>query len=301
MITVILSMCLVTWFSRSQIYFDAQENSIYRRIKLVKNSWFERQYVGSFLQQKILALKWENYVKQYCGTTDGKSGLGQLALGKSYSLNDYVKYTKHIGEQLGFANGHSMFDNGCGCGAFLAAFNQTYKNVRVGGLDLSTGAIAFAKKIFPKQKRNFQVGTVEHLSFVKDASYDHAMTFATFPYVSPEIQCQAVKEMLRIVKPGGSLYIGHNLEAECSENHIGMFTLPLCFWNERCLNGVEDVQQIYYIKEKELFDEVKYCPEKTAVFIHKKGGKKKLFRDARRYSCDSKYQPSGRETFHKPA
>ncbi|KAK3743953.1 hypothetical protein QZH41_002715 [Actinostola sp. cb2023] len=203
-----------------------------------------------------------------------------------------------VAQQMNFKDGHSMFDNGCGCGAFLSAFNVTYKNVKVGGLDLSPGAIAFAKELFPGEKENFKIGTVENLSFVKDASYDHAMTFFTFPYVNPENQCKAVKEMLRIVKPGGSLYIGHNLESDCKDKkHIGIYTLPLCFWNEHCLQGRNDVQEIYYIKEKELFGVSVYCPDKSAVFVHKKGGDsgRQIPKHASKYSCNSKYPPSGRK------
>jgi len=270
-IILLVVQCLLCFLLlHSQIYLDFSENSFFRKVTLVKNSWFERQYVGSWIQQKLLALKWESYVKQYC--LEGKS----LAMAKSYTHNDYLQYVQKIGPIINFEDGHTIFDNGCGCGAFLAAFNQSYKNVQVGGLDLSPSAIRFAKEIFPDRKDAFKVGTVENLAFVQDNSYDHAMTFFTFPYVSPKHQCEAVHEMLRIVKPGGSLYIGHNLESDCSKNHIGIYTLPRCFWSEHCLNGHKEIEKIYYIKERELFGEVKYCPEKSAVFVYKKGGRKEL-------------------------
>ena len=287
MFLVLLSLLFI-FLLRSQIYLDFNENSLFRKIKLVRHGWFERQYVGSWFQQKLLALKWEGYVQQYC--QKGK----RIAMGKQYSLEDYVQYAKTIGPLMNFDNGHSIFDNGCGCGAFLSAFNQTYKNVQVGGLDLSPGAIRFAKEMFSDRRHNFQVGSVEDLSFVHDKSYDHAMTFCTFPYVNAENQCKAVHEMLRIVKPGGSLYIGHNLESDCLKEHVGIHTLPLCFWNEHCLNGHRDVQGIYYIKERELYGTVKYCPEKSAVFVYKKGGRKEIPElHSSMYKCNSQYQPFG--------
>lgn len=286
-ITVAVSLMFLV---STQIYIDLSEKSFFRKIKLVKQSWFEKQYLGSWLQNKLLSKKWESYVDMYC--RQGNS----LALGKSYTEQDYLSFTPKIGEQLNFKDGDSIFDNGCGCGAFLAAFNRSYKNVQVGGLDLSKGAIKFAKEIFPAEKKNFRVGTVEDLYFIKDKTYDHAMTFFTFPYVKPEVQCKAVKEMLRIVKPGGSLYVGHNLETGCAENHIGIYTLPLCFWNEKCLKDAKDVAQILYIKEKELFGVVKYCPEKTAVFIYKKtsSGNEKIPDHTAAYKCRSLYPPVGR-------
>ncbi|XP_031557372.1 uncharacterized protein LOC116293999 [Actinia tenebrosa] len=281
---------LLVLFVGIQIRIDLQEASLFRKVKLVKNSWFERQYVGSWIQNKLLSYKWESYVDTYCKKRKS------LAMGKSYTMEDYLQWTQKIGEQLGFQDGHSIFDNGCGCGAFLSAFNLTYKNVKAGGLDLSTGAIKFTREIFPEMKDNFKVGTVEDLSFVQDASYDHSMTFGTFPYVSPEKQCKAVKEMLRIVKPGGSLYIGHNLESDCKDKtHIGIFTLSLCFWNEQCLKDHDDIKEIYYVKERDLFGVSRYCPEKGAVFIHKKGDKAvKVPEHSYSYTCNSKYPPSGR-------
>ncbi|XP_031557253.1 uncharacterized protein LOC116293896 [Actinia tenebrosa] len=289
LLTLVIGSVLLL-FVGSQIRLDFQEASLFRKVKLVKNSWFARNYVGSWIQGKLLSLKWESYVDTYC--KKGKS----LALGKSYTEEDYLQWTPKIGEQLGFENGHSIFDNGCGCGAFLSAFNQTYENVKLGGLDLSTGAIKFAREIFPDMKDNFKVGTVEDLSFVQDASYDHSMTFFTFPYVSPEKQCKAVKEMLRVVKPGGSLYIGHNLESDCKDKtHIGIFTLPLCFWNEKCLKDQDDVKEIYYVKERDLFGISKYCPEKSAVFVYKKEAVK-VPEHSNSYTCNSKYPPSGRKS-----
>ena len=290
--TAVLAVLLLFLLS-TQIYVDLSEKSFFRKFKVVKQSWFERQYVGSWIQNKLLSMKWESYVDMYC--RKGKS----LALGKSFTEEDYLNFTPKIGQQLNFRDGESIFDNGCGCGAFLAGFNHTYKNVKVGGLDLSEGAIRFAKEIFPEREKNFKVGTVEDLSFVEDGTFDHAMTFFTFPYVSPEVQCKSVKEMLRIIKSGGSLYIGHNLEIGCKKNHIGIYTLPLCFWNEHCLRGNEDVAGVYYIRERELFGVVKYCPEKTAVFVYKKGtagsAKLKLPSHSARYECSSLYPPTGRK------
>ncbi|XP_048580477.1 uncharacterized protein LOC125561146 [Nematostella vectensis] len=287
-VSAILTLVFLIFVS-SQIRLDLEEKSFFRKIKLVKHSWFERQYVGSWIQGKLLAMKWESYVDAYC--KQGKS----LALGGGYTKDDYLDWTVEIAEQLGFKDGHSIFDNGCGCGAFLVAFNLTYNNVKVGGLDLSNGAITFAKETFPQFKDNFKVGSVEDLSFVATETFDHAMTFFTFPYVSPEVQCKAVKEMVRIVKPGGTLYVGHNLESDCFKNHIGIYTLPLCFWNEQCLAGSDDIEEIYYIKERDLFGVVKYCPEKSAVFIRKKGVEKQLKQHAGKYYCDSKFPPSGRK------
>lgn len=54
-----------------------------------------------------------------------------------------------------------------------------------------------------------------------------------------------------------------------------------------------DVEGIYYIEERELL--VKCCPEKSEVFVHKKGGDGGVtINNQTQFICDSTYQPSGR-------
>ena len=88
-----------------------------------------------------------------------------------------------------------------------------------------------------------------------------------------EMQCNLVRELLRILKPGGSLYLGHNIEEnECRVlNKYSSVALPGCYWSETCLKNRTDIAEIYYIREKDLFgdhSEIDDCY--TAVFIHKK-------------------------------
>ncbi len=87
------------------------------------------------------------------------------------------------------------------------------------------------------------------------------------------IECNLVWELLRILKPGGSMYLGHNIEEkECRLLYkYSNVALPGCYWSETCLTNRTDIALIYYIKEKDLFGahaQIDDCY--TAVFIHKK-------------------------------
>ena len=113
------------------------------------------------------------------------------------------------------------------------------------------------------------------LTFLKDGlQFAHAINYGGLKELgNKEMQCNLVRELLRILKPGGSLYLGHNIEEnECRVlNKYASVALPGCYWSETCLKNRTDIAEIYYIREKDLFgdhSEIDDCY--TAVFIHKK-------------------------------
>ena len=56
------------------------------------------------------------------------------------------------------------------------------------------------------------------LNFLKDGlQFAHAINYGGLKELgNKEMQCNLVRELLRILKPGGSLYLGHNMEEnEC--------------------------------------------------------------------------------------
>ena len=47
-----------------------------------------------------------------------------------------------------------------------------------------------------------------NLSFIPDASFDHAVSFAVMMYISDaSMACRIASELVRIVKPGGKILI----------------------------------------------------------------------------------------------
>lgn len=64
-----------------------------------------------------------------------------------------------------------------------------------------------------------------------------------------------MRELLRILKLGGLMYLGYNVEKiECKliDKFVKIFLFG-CYWLEICLKNRIDVVLIYYIKEKDLF------------------------------------------------
>lgn len=63
-------------------------------------------------------------------------------------VSDWVDYLNHITEVLELEDSDSLYEVGCGSGAFLYSYYK--RNHRVAGLDFSNDLISIAKKAMPK-------------------------------------------------------------------------------------------------------------------------------------------------------
>jgi SAM-dependent methyltransferase len=107
--------------------------------------------------------------------------------------------------RLNLQAGNSVFESGCGAGAFIDVLHRHY-SVQVAGVDFSDKLIDIARQRLPG---DFWVGDIQDLSFVKDCIYDCAVSHGVFMYLaSRESAHKAASEMVRITKPGGTIYIG---------------------------------------------------------------------------------------------
>lgn len=104
-------------------------------------------------------------------------------------------------------DGEKVFEFGCGVGAALNIIANHKKNLILGGLDISENAIEQIKKIFPQYKDNFF--TADMAGFYKqipDNYYDHCISFGALAmYLREDEMLKAIKQAVRITKPGGSL------------------------------------------------------------------------------------------------
>lgn len=172
--------------------------------------------------------------------------------------------------------GTSVFDSNTGCNEWLKLLRKKYPKLKIGGAHVDQYAVEYAKRLFNDTPGTF--GTISSdgkLNFLVDgAQFDHAINYGGLKDLGDkEMQCNLVRELLRILKPGGSLYLGHNIEEnECRIlDKYSSVALPGCYWSEMCLKNRTDIAEIYYIKEKDLFgahSQIDDCY--TAVFIHKK-------------------------------
>jgi len=161
-------------------------------------------------------------------------------------LHHYDHY--HISEQswdllvwktslpIGIRDGDTVFESGCGSGAYLHSLRKHF-DIRVSGADFSETQIKLAKKFIPDGI--FYVGDVRFLNQTETNSVNHATSFGVFFYLENYNNAEmALREMLRITKPGGSIYIGNvdDPDEVWRENRgcmgEGGFYIRKNWWNE---------------------------------------------------------------------
>jgi ubiquinone/menaquinone biosynthesis C-methylase UbiE len=108
-------------------------------------------------------------------------------------------------DQINFPKAPASFlDVGCGPGVYLSLFSHHPKveGYQFHGLDLSADMVAYAK--FSFRKTQWKQGNIYDTQY-PDASFDVIHTSFVFIHLTnPEL---ALKELYRILKPGGLLYV----------------------------------------------------------------------------------------------
>lgn len=99
----------------------------------------------------------------------------------------------------------NILDAGCGNGRNMFWFVQNGYNVN--GIDNSEVAIAEIKDRYPGQSNHFGVAAIENSGF-KDDHFDHIICSAVLHFAKSNAHFNSMlKELARILKPGGSLFI----------------------------------------------------------------------------------------------
>ena len=188
---------------------------------------------------------------------------------------------KDVGEQLGIKEKESIFINGLGCGEWLQALHTTFPNTKLYGVDADPSSVSYVSKLVNGTYEITSPYQLDKLKLTESVTFDHAIADGILSIYSPEQQCLAVKQMLPLLKPGGSMYIGRNFEdckmnsgkyiTELKRNKINL--LPRCFWSDSCLQGRPDIAEALYAYENDIYEsyinkqEISACT--TAVFIYK--------------------------------
>src|SRR5579864_706693 len=101
----------------------------------------------------------------------------------------------------------AVLDVGCGTGYFARLLARTVGPDGVAvGVDASAEMIRFASEKSTAPNCHFQIGTAESLSF-PDAHFDVVVSSLFMHHLPDDLQLTALKEMWRVLRPGGTLLI----------------------------------------------------------------------------------------------
>jgi SAM-dependent methyltransferase len=149
-----------------------------------ENIWSkEKEIVGNISLEKLL---W----------VDGfDSGAGKV------SVVDWVRFLENTSNKLDIKPHDSIFEVGCGGGAFLYYFyNLGHK---VAGIDFSTSLIQIARRAMPEM--NFEVQSAIDLSTVED--YDFVISFGVFHYFpNLEYSQMTIEKMINKANKAVAIY-----------------------------------------------------------------------------------------------
>ena len=98
-----------------------------------------------------------------------------------------------------------ILDAGCGSGRNMHWFLQNHFNIT--GIDTNEAAIQELKDKYPGLRNTFSVLPVENTGF-SDNHFDHIICSAVLHFANSTAQFKLMfAELLRVLKPGGSLFI----------------------------------------------------------------------------------------------
>jgi len=130
---------------------------------------------------------------------------------KSY-FNQYHKwgipYFQQRIKQLG-VSGQKALDAGCGVGQWALALTDVFDEVDgIDAGDIAYGILQNISERIPDYAIEFKKGKVESLPY-QDCSYDFVLCYGVIMFTNTE---QSLKEIYRVLKPGGTAYINLNAD-----------------------------------------------------------------------------------------
>ena len=107
---------------------------------------------------------------------------------------DWRIYVKGIAEKLGSKEGETVFEVGCGAGAFLYALRES--TLSVGGCDYAAGLIEAARQAMPDGE--FKV--MQAIALEPNPQYDYVIANSVFHYFGLEYASEVLERMINKAK-----------------------------------------------------------------------------------------------------
>jgi SAM-dependent methyltransferase len=93
-----------------------------------------------------------------------------------FGINKWLAYTEHVSRHIGIQEGDTIFEIGCGSGAFLYPFYR--QRHEIAGIDYSEALINIAKRLMPESVFNI----MEAIEIKTEKKYDIVLSNGVFFY-----------------------------------------------------------------------------------------------------------------------
>jgi ubiquinone/menaquinone biosynthesis C-methylase UbiE len=152
------------------------------------------------------------------------------AAGRDLFLPLYDPLTKLLGgdrarqtliAQAMLEPGRKVLDVGCGTGTLLLQIRRSFPSVDLTGLDPDPRALARAKRKAERERApiRFDEGFADALPY-SDASFDRVFSSMMFHHVEADDKEKMLREVRRVLAPGGSLHLMDFAGPEASDGFI---------------------------------------------------------------------------------
>ncbi|RNF11672.1 methyltransferase [Trypanosoma rangeli] len=162
---------------------------------------------------------------------------------------DHRDILRGIVNMSGVGRGSFVLDWGSGCGQSMQFMYEEY-SVKSVGIDVANASIFYARLITSDDLLHC-VADGTNMSWILSDFFDHVISFGSMRHVyNQTLFCNVLRQMLRVVKPLGTVYNGWSDENDFKRRHV-----PLC---------LADLPVTYKIvEEKEAFSHIRVFPLKA--------------------------------------
>lgn len=145
---------------------------------------------------------------------------------------------RRLVDQASIGPGHRVLEIGCGTGNLALLVKRLHPGTEVVGLDPDPKALGRARRKAGREALAVRLdrGFAEELPY-PDASFDRVLSAFMFHHLGPEAKGKALREVRRVLKPGGSV---HLLDVGSGTGRPAGFFARLAHRSERLRDNVGD-------------------------------------------------------------
>lgn len=154
---------------------------------------------------------------------------------------DWREYTRKVAEKLEMRSEHSIYEVGCGAGAFLYALREIF-DLKVGGNDYSLGLIEAARRALP----GFDFKCIEAAEIEVSTRDDYVISNSVFHYLELDYARNVLLKMLQKAIDGVCVLEVPNIDTKKRAEALRRDTLYSQSYNQKYAG----LEHTYYGKDR---------------------------------------------------